>query len=94
MFFAEELNRRARIRARHERDQRRRERAYHRAMEGPPRPDFSSDIMFPPTALSSPPLAEPVLMPPEPSPSSSGLSFAKVPTYMMTCTFLVTFFKH
>ncbi|KAI8434765.1 hypothetical protein MSG28_003282 [Choristoneura fumiferana] len=76
--FSEELDRRARIRARHERDERRRERAYHRALEGPPRPDFNSDLMFPPTALSSPPLTEPVVLPPEPSPSSSGLSFAKM----------------
>lgn len=50
--FTEELYRRARIRARHEREERRRERAYRRAAEGPPKPDFSSDLLFPPASLS------------------------------------------
>ncbi|XP_075969810.1 E3 ubiquitin-protein ligase RNF10 [Anticarsia gemmatalis] len=56
--FTEELDRRARIRARHERDERRRERAYRRAMEGPPKPDFASEVLFPPAppSYSSPPL--------------------------------------
>lgn len=83
--FTEELYRRARVRARHERDERRRERAYRRQIEGPPKPDFSSDELFPPASSSfssagvDPPLAE------EPSPSTSmsspppsGLSFAKM----------------
>ncbi|XP_026494880.1 E3 ubiquitin-protein ligase RNF10 [Vanessa tameamea] len=45
--FAAELDRRARNRAKHERDERRRERAYRRLMEGPPKPDFSSELLFP-----------------------------------------------
>ncbi|KAL0842268.1 hypothetical protein ABMA28_014408 [Loxostege sticticalis] len=82
--FSEELERRARIRARHERDERRRERALRRAMEGPPKPDFTSDLVFPPAALSppDPPLATPLE---EASPTASaaspptaGPSFAKM----------------
>ncbi|CAK1545237.1 unnamed protein product [Leptosia nina] len=90
--FAVEIERRARNRARQEREERRRERAYNRAMEGPPKPDFSSDILFPPTIspFGSPPQAEPNLFDPGPSTnpygeqptpstsSSSGLSFAKM----------------
>ncbi|XP_034840552.1 E3 ubiquitin-protein ligase RNF10 [Maniola hyperantus] len=58
--FAAELERRARIRAKHDRDERRRERAYRRAMEGPPRPDFSNQLLFPPAlhTYGSPPLTE------------------------------------
>lgn len=87
LLFSEELERRARIRARHERDERRRERAYRRAMEGPPKPDFSSEVMFPPTAaLLTPPLDVPLQSPPDGaspstsavSPPTSGPSFAKV----------------
>ncbi|XP_072943437.1 E3 ubiquitin-protein ligase RNF10 [Epargyreus clarus] len=61
--FGAELDRRARLRARHERDERRRERAYRRAQEGPPRPDFFSNIQFPPAqnTFGSPPLAETAL---------------------------------
>ncbi|RVE47989.1 hypothetical protein evm_007397 [Chilo suppressalis] len=82
--FSEELVRRARIRARHERDERRREREFRRAMEGPPKPDFSSAVLFPPATLSSPvdsPLLSTSLEEPSPSPtasSSSGPSFAKM----------------
>ncbi|XP_045491398.1 RING finger protein 10 [Colias croceus] len=91
--FAAELERRARNRARQERDERRRERAYHRAMEGPPKPDFSSEILFPtpPSPFGSPPLNEPSVFD-QPGPSaaahveqpvpstsgSSGVSFAKM----------------
>ncbi|KAL4714601.1 hypothetical protein ACJJTC_006647 [Scirpophaga incertulas] len=60
--FAEELERRARIRARQERDERRREHAYRRQLEGPPKPDISSPHMFPP-ALSSP-IDPPLFSPP------------------------------
>ncbi|XP_049867448.1 RING finger protein 10 [Pectinophora gossypiella] len=80
--FAEELDRRGRQRARSERDERRRERAYRRAMEGPPRPDFSSELLFPAPQSFSPP--EPSLPPPlvDASPVSAvsppGLSFAKM----------------
>ncbi|CAH2086249.1 unnamed protein product [Euphydryas editha] len=45
--FADELERRARIRAKHERDERRRERDYRRRNEGPPKPDISSELLFP-----------------------------------------------
>lgn len=83
--MADELDRRARTRARHEREERRRERAYRRAMEGPPKPDFSSDVLFPPAPPSfSPPSSAPSTVPfEELSPSTSatsppGLSFAKV----------------
>lgn len=83
--MVDELDRRARARARQERDERRRERAYRRAMEGPPKPDFSSDVLFPPAPPScSPPSSAPSVMPfEELSPSASatsppGLSFAKV----------------
>ncbi|XP_063821938.1 E3 ubiquitin-protein ligase RNF10 [Ostrinia nubilalis] len=81
--FAEELERRARNRARHERDEKRRERALRRAMEGPPRPDFSSELMFPPAALGSPdpPISTSLEASPSTSavsPPSSGPSFAKM----------------
>lgn len=88
--FKEELDRRARTRARHERDERRRERAYRRLAEGPPKPDFFSEVLFPPAATvfpSSPPDSGQVSttdqMSPSPStsvgsPSSSGPSFAKM----------------
>lgn len=83
----EELERRARNRARQEREERRRERACRRAIEGPPKPDFSSHLMFPPAAsFSSPPLEPSPLHRYEQagpstsvgSPPSPGLSFAKV----------------
>lgn len=89
--FSDELYRRARNRARHEREERRRERAYHRAMEGPPKPDFSSDVLFPPAPHSfsssqDPPLAEALHQSTVPieTPSTSvgspptGPSFAKM----------------
>ncbi|KAM3963048.1 LOW QUALITY PROTEIN: E3 ubiquitin-protein ligase RNF10 [Aphomia sociella] len=86
--FTEELERRARNRARQQRDERRRERAYRRALEGPPKPDFSSETMFPPAAPlhCSPPLDVPLQASIEDcnpstsavSPPSSGLSFAKM----------------
>ncbi|XP_047988721.1 RING finger protein 10 [Leguminivora glycinivorella] len=81
--FSEELDRRARQRSRLARSERRRERAWRRAAEGPPRPDVWSELQFPPP-LSSPPAADPILVPPDPAPSptdapsSSGLSFAKM----------------
>ncbi|XP_063620423.1 E3 ubiquitin-protein ligase RNF10 [Cydia splendana] len=89
--FSEELDRRARVRARQAREERRRERAGRRAAEGPPRPDFSSSEHFPPPR-ASPPAADAVLLPPTPTPTptpdptpspsggtaSSGLSFAKM----------------
>ncbi|XP_032513294.1 E3 ubiquitin-protein ligase RNF10 [Danaus plexippus] len=59
--FSVELEKRARQRAKNQRDERRRERAYRRAMEGPPKPDFSSEVVFPPAAASyygSPPQNE------------------------------------
>ncbi|KOB72656.1 RING finger protein [Operophtera brumata] len=58
------------------RDERRRERAYRRAVEGPPRPDFSSDLVFPPAAsFSSPPLdPSPLSAYDEASPSTSMAS--------------------
>ncbi|CAB3242490.1 unnamed protein product [Arctia plantaginis] len=83
----EEIERRARIRARHDRNDRRRERAYKRAMEGPPKPDFSSEVLFPPAPPSySSPSVDPVFMSTfemsSPSTSvgspSSGPSFAKI----------------
>lgn len=86
-FFADELDRRARIRARHERDERRRERAYRRTMEGPPKPDVFSEVLFPPAppSFSSPPLEPgPLAAFEQASPSTSvgspppGPSFAKV----------------
>lgn len=61
MVFTVELEKRARQRAKNQRDERRRERAYRRAMEGPPKPDFSSEVVFPPAAASyygSPPQNE------------------------------------
>lgn len=83
--MVDELERRARTRARHEREERRRERACRRALEGPPKPDFSSDVLFPPAPPSfSPPSLAAATMPFEdlsPSTSSTstpGLSFAKV----------------
>ncbi|KAJ8725786.1 hypothetical protein PYW08_003969 [Mythimna loreyi] len=85
--FTGELNRRAQMRARQERDERRRERAYRRAMEGPPKPDFFSDVVFPPAAasFSSPPLDPgPLTSIANSSPSTSvgsppsGPSFAKM----------------
>lgn len=85
--FAEELDRRARTRARHERDERRRERAYRRTVEGPPKPDLSSEVLFPPAPplYSSPPLEPgPLSTFEQSSPSTSigsppsGLSFAKM----------------
>ncbi|CAF4938198.1 unnamed protein product [Pieris macdunnoughi] len=84
--FAVEIERRARNRARQEREERRRERAYHRAMEGPPKPDFFSDVLFPPpvSPLGSPPehnLYEPGPSGEQPKPSTSGSagpSFAKM----------------
>ncbi|GBP14516.1 RING finger protein 10 [Eumeta japonica] len=86
--FSDELQRRARARVRLEREEKRRERAYRRALEGPPRPDLSSARHFPPASPSAshlqdlPPLTaqpepEPTLSS-SPSPSSSGLSFAKM----------------
>ncbi|XP_013196029.2 E3 ubiquitin-protein ligase RNF10 [Amyelois transitella] len=82
--FADELDRRARARARRERDERRRERAYRRAMEGPPKPDFSSELLFPAPAHVTPSKHPPVLAPLDDSttsavamsPPSSGPSFA------------------
>lgn len=66
--FAAEIERRARIRAKHKRDERRRERDHRRKMEGPPKPDLSSEVLFPsalptysssqPTFSSSPPQME------------------------------------
>ncbi|XP_059056973.1 E3 ubiquitin-protein ligase RNF10 [Achroia grisella] len=84
--FTEELERRARIRARQQRDERRRERAYRRAMEGPPKPDFSSEVMFPPAAPlhispileSTHSLEESIPTSSAASPPSSGPSFAKM----------------
>ncbi|XP_039746928.1 RING finger protein 10 [Pararge aegeria] len=74
--YAAELERRARMRAKHERDERRRERAYRRAMEGPPRPDFSSQLLFPPAppTYGSPPLAEVAMQTFEQTPSISSTS--------------------
>lgn len=71
--FAAELDRRARLRAKQERDERRRERAYRRQMEGPPKPDFSSELLFPSASsiYGSPPLAEISLS--SESPSSTAL---------------------
>lgn len=75
------------MRARQEREERRRERACRRAMEGPPKPDFFSDVVFPPAAasFSSPPLDPgPLTSFVNSSPSNSsgspppGPSFAKV----------------
>ncbi|XP_026724633.1 RING finger protein 10 [Trichoplusia ni] len=85
--FTDELDRRARIRARHERDERRRERAYRRTMEGPPKPDVFSEVLFPPAppSFSSPPLEPgPLAAFEQASPSTSvgspppGPSFAKM----------------
>ncbi|VVC92685.1 unnamed protein product [Leptidea sinapis] len=71
--FAAEIQRRARNRAKLERDERRRERAYHRAMEGPPKPDFSSEILFPtPSPFGSPPSRESFSIP-EQVPSAVAL---------------------
>ncbi|KAJ0180660.1 hypothetical protein K1T71_004064 [Dendrolimus kikuchii] len=86
--FKDELDRRARTRARQERDERRRERAWRRAVEGPPKPDFSSELLFPPAATvfpSSPPdsgqlltFEQPSLSTSVGSPAPSGPSFAKM----------------
>lgn len=57
--FSEELDRRAKARARVKQKERRRERAYQLQMEGPMKPDFSSETQFPPTSPSnytSPPI--------------------------------------
>ncbi|XP_041977256.1 RING finger protein 10 isoform X2 [Aricia agestis] len=82
--FSAELDRRARTRAKQEREERRRERAYRRAMEGPPKPDISSSVLFPPAPYGSPPYVE-VELPstsvaesPSNVSSPSGLSFAKM----------------
>ncbi|XP_068629836.1 E3 ubiquitin-protein ligase RNF10 isoform X2 [Battus philenor] len=58
--FSDDLRRRARVRANLERRERRRELQCRRAMEGPPRPDFSSEIQFPcaSTSFGSPPVLE------------------------------------
>ncbi|CAG9114655.1 unnamed protein product [Plutella xylostella] len=83
------LETRARARARSERDEKRRERAYRRAMEGPPKPQFSSSD-FPPAYSPPSSYSPPVAVPPveaSPSttsmarnvaPSPSTLSFAKM----------------
>ncbi|XP_047021297.1 RING finger protein 10 [Helicoverpa zea] len=85
--FTDELDRRARMRARHEREERRRERAYRRAIEGPPKPDVFSEVLFPPAppSFSSPPLDPgPLTTFEQSSPSTSfgspppGPSFAKM----------------
>uniref|UniRef100_A0A2A4JAK1 E3 ubiquitin-protein ligase RNF10 n=1 Tax=Heliothis virescens TaxID=7102 RepID=A0A2A4JAK1_HELVI len=85
--FTDELDRRARMRARHEREERRRERAYRRAIEGPPKPDVFSEVLFPPAppSFSSPPLdLGPLTTFEQSSPSTSfgspppGPSFAKM----------------
>ena len=82
--FTEELYRRARIRARQEREERRRERAYRRAMEGPPKPDFSSDLLFPPASQSFSSSLDPPLTLEQNNPTTSvcsppsGPSFAKM----------------
>lgn len=85
--FAEELERRARNRARQQREERRRERAHRRAVDGPPKPDFSSEVLFPPAAPSYssqivdvplPSLDESGSTTSTMSPPSSGPSFAKM----------------
>ncbi|XP_053625855.1 E3 ubiquitin-protein ligase RNF10 [Plodia interpunctella] len=87
--FAEELDRRARIRAQQLRSERRRERAQRRALEGPPRPDFSSPLLFPApcaaldlltpdTSHPSTSALSPSSPPSPPSPPSQGPSFAKM----------------
>ncbi|XP_023939632.2 RING finger protein 10 [Bicyclus anynana] len=79
--FAAELERRARMRAKQERDERRRERAYRRAMEGPPKPDFSSQLLFPPAppTYGSPPLTEVSIPACELTPSTSSSSSSQQP---------------
>ncbi|XP_014370570.2 RING finger protein 10 [Papilio machaon] len=58
--FSDELRRRARVRANVERKERRREQQCRRALEGPPRPDLSSEVHFPraSTSFGSPPVVD------------------------------------
>lgn len=83
--FSDELYRRARVRARHEREERRRERAYRRALEGPPKPDISSDVLFPPAPHSfsssvDPPLSSEVSIQPATANESPSTSVGSPPT--------------
>ncbi|CAK1581700.1 unnamed protein product [Parnassius mnemosyne] len=74
--FSDELRRRARIRANLERKERRRELQYRRAMEGPPRPDFTSEVLFPraSTSFGSPTPMETVSVSPTESSQSPSNS--------------------
>lgn len=88
------MDRRAQMRARQERDERRRERAYRRAMEGPPKPDFFSEVVFPPaaTSFSSPPLDPgPLTSFLNSSPTTSFGSPSKGPSFAKVNNFYISY---